>query len=192
MVDTLLKIIDRLISLRAIQTDRRKEIFARVLEPVVSDLHLVHGNYLAIFEEAEREIDNAMQKHVKPREALQVSLNFLKEKRVQYEPVRTNLKAFLHELREMDLQTEERELLYALIWYFPKGELSARSTAASKIFTSLDVMLDEHSDERKYLDDASKVRWLRHELGNTVLDLKDAWSDVCTKFAKLKVTIVGL
>ncbi len=56
MIDVLFGIIDRLLRLKSIQDAKAEQAFDEVFVPTFSDLEAIHGNYLDLYEEVERQL----------------------------------------------------------------------------------------------------------------------------------------
>jgi len=194
MLEAFLKIIDRLITLRNIEQNRRKELFEKILEPVFNDLLLVHGDYLEMFLELERGLSNSHEINNKTSDILERLRNNLKEKRSQFEPVRVKLREFINALNETKLCEEEEYFLYSVVSYFPKGKLIEHFTASTYIISKIDAILDGISDteELEYYDDGMKLSLIENAIRLTINEQKDNWSNACVNFAKLKIKIASL
>ena len=192
MLEAFLEILDRLISLRKIRTDRRKELFGQIIEPVFNELLLVHGDYLAMFQEVHREIEKTLKKPKKHSIGLESLKNTLKEKRIQFEPIRFKLREFAKVLAEQKLQQEEKEFLNAVLQYFPIGTFKIHFSSSTHIVQKIEEYLDGGPANSSEFDDFDKLYYLSKEVQRTIDRHKEAWSDVCVTFAKLKVKIASL
>ncbi|HEV7572083.1 MAG TPA: hypothetical protein VGQ21_11350 [Thermoanaerobaculia bacterium] len=177
MLDALLSIIDRLVKLTEGRIKSRKETFATVLDPTFNDLLLIHGNYIDMFER--RQIFGGIfpDTELEIQRRLQIAKAELREKRREFEPVRQKVRALVSVLAKRELPPEERRFVDAVLRYFPSGDPALPQSAATTILKYLDRAAPEDVD---LLIDA------------TIQRQRDAWSDVCTEYAALKIKIVEL
>ena len=190
MIDALIKIVDRLISLQKIRTDRREKLFNRILEPALNDLLLIHGDYLAMFEEIDQMLlDKRTESKQSAIETLKSATDLLRQRRIQFEPVRVKLRELLSVIENQSLGEEEEEYLHAIVSYFPRGGLRGRrpSSQSAEALTRMELLLEQITEDQ--LDDDPDFAQLITYIRKTLVDQKQAWSDVCVAFAKLKIAI---
>jgi hypothetical protein len=88
MVDLITKLLDRLIQLRTYQIGRTRRIFDQVIDPLMRDLTQIHKDHLEMFEDVRailRDNDVHNEDHATK---LMKAILVLRERRVEYEPVR--------------------------------------------------------------------------------------------------------
>jgi hypothetical protein len=116
------------------------------------------------------------------------AVEYVRERRRVFEPVRTKLRALTSAMDTMSLSTNEKRFVDELVKYFPDGELSETRTSDSQSLL----------DQIEYYSDAKIVDLRDSELadaGSTLPSLIDSlierhryqWSSVCEAYATLKV-----
>ena len=177
MLEALLAIIDRLIKLVEGRLKSRRETFAQVMEPTFNELLLIHGNYISMFEHLQIFRGDVPADSAEVQRRLRHAKAELREKRLEFEPVRQKVKAFANALATKDLPAEERRFIDAVLRYFPSGNTAVPHSAATTVLEYLDRVAPEDLD---LLLDA------------TIQRHRNAWSDVCEEYAVLKVRIAEL
>lgn len=176
MIEALLSIIDRLIELKRGRTIGRTQMFDRLLEPTFNDLLIVHGDYIKMFEQLRvladtRPSASTLEKRVNNAKAQ------LREKRIEFEPVRQKIRTISGQLAKKKLQSEERQFVDAVVRYLPSGEPSLPRSSARTLLLYLDQDLTPAEIDMMLL--------------KTIERHRNAWSDVCIAFASLKVTVAS-
>lgn len=177
MLQALLQIIDRLIRLAEGRLESRKEVFSSVLEPTFNDLLLIHRDYIAMFEQLQvfrgaiPEDDSEIQRR------LQSSKTQLHQRRIEFEPVRQKVRALVATIAHRKLPVEERRFVDAVLRYFPSADPSLPQSAATTVLEYLERAAPAELD---LLIDATLQRH------------RNAWSDVCSEYAALRITIAQL
>jgi hypothetical protein len=145
MIELLLQLIDRLIDLKKYQAERVEKTFKEILDPVFSDLLLVHGDYVRMFEDVQQQliaIPNLDNDDGRKR-LLEVA-ETLRQRRLEFEPVRQKLGAMTRELstdasklsRTMDSK-EAEAFVVSVLEYFPRAELGDQSSRSSALIEAL-------------------------------------------------------
>lgn len=202
LLDAALSIIDRLIALAKGRIEGRKEVLATVLEPVFNDMVQVHMDYMKIISKAGHLIDGTHEileamadparrqtKHHEPSiwNRVRQTREYLTQARTELEPVRIKSRAFLISFAERDLPSEETAFVRSVAIYlgmsnFPNCNLKLpmhRTPATSLI----EVLSEMQQSKTLREDDAiDAVQLLSSRL-------KDEWSDLCLRFAELKITV---
>lgn len=142
MIDTLLKIIDRLLVFREKVRERKQAVFKDLVEPTFSELSEIHNNYLTQFVEAKEMCLN--------NQTLEPTLAFLNFKQMEFAPVRDKLAALATVLKD-SRQIEARGLHDTLSFfesvsdYFPTGDLIIGGGTA---WASLIQVLEAHHSQQ--------------------------------------------
>ena len=192
MIEVLLKILDRLIELRKYKAERLQKTFQDILSPLFNDLLGVHGNYIEMFEEVERQLAAIPDFYSESgRMRLLEIASSLQKRRLEFEPVRVKLIAIARELeptiagpgKEME-PVEARDFVASVLQYFPRAKFVAITTRSSGLLRALrekaaiTPLQIEHSGSS-----------LRHIVEHTIADCRERWSIVCECFAKLQLAV---
>jgi hypothetical protein len=134
MIDAILGIIDRLIKLAETREEQSKAVRAEV-ESVYADLLLVHRDYVRMFEETLGMLPKVSTSGVVPK--LEGAIAHLKQRRTEFEPVRTKLHAMAKVLDQQEstplsgFANEIREYFAGEIIIKTFGPISQGSAALS-------------------------------------------------------------
>jgi len=96
---------------------------------------------------------------------------------LEFEPVRQKIRTITDQLAKQKLPSEEREFVNAVVRYFPSGEPSLPQSSARNLLHYLDQNLTPAEIDMMLL--------------KTIERHRNAWSDVCTAFASLKVAVAS-
>lgn len=195
MLDLLIKLIDRLIQLKGYQTERLQKAFDDILAPTFDDLLKVHQDYLKIFEQVRQELPatNDLETASGRQELLQVAES-LRQKRLEFEPVRSHLSAMIRTLQgsrygahKKLFSGEAQEFLDSVIAYFPEGYLKgARSASrATTLYAAIRSGAESISLPQIEQDGAT----LPMLVDDTIRDCQQHWDTVCERFAALRLAI---
>jgi hypothetical protein len=186
MINTLLSLIDRLIQLSQYKRRRYRVLFNEILQPTFDELLLVHKNYIDMFTEA---------KGLLPREhtqdpseytlLLQRPEQHLRNRRIEFEPVRKKLVELAKSLRDKDLNPDVEVFVHAVLSYFSEWIKGGGSSATSLLDTfeasirkGKEISPDMFNEEWRSIDETIYNLIERH---------KSLWSDICETYAPLKV-----
>jgi hypothetical protein len=175
VIEALLKIIARLIEIKKGRIQSRKQVFDMVLQPTFDDLLAVHGDYIKMFQQlmvfAGDQRPSVLAKRIaKAKEQLQ-------KNRLEFEPIRENIRVVARQLAKRNLPGEETEFVSAVLQYFPSGEPLLPHSSATTLLKFLG---------RDLTGSAIDMLVIR-----TIESHKRRWSDVCTAFASLKIAVAG-
>jgi hypothetical protein len=98
MLAIIISILDKLIKLKEYRDQRVQKVFQQVLEPIFNDLLSVHRDYIKMFEKAKTMLPTPDLSWKEFHRGLSEAADFLKEKRVEFEPARIKLKLMLGEI----------------------------------------------------------------------------------------------
>lgn len=130
MIDSVLKIIDRIIKLVQIREGRLSRRFEEIHKPIMTDFRIVHADYIEIFENTLRILEgkNTSYLHSIPLvsrilspESVRLSraLRYLEEARRKYSSVRGRLYNIPFTISMEQYCREEKEFLSCVFSYFP-------------------------------------------------------------------------
>jgi len=179
MIEALIAIVDRLISLLQGRIAGRKELFDRILEPTFNDLLLVHGDYISLFEAGRQSAFPEDSPPAKDSQEYTVRLEATKavllRSRLVLEPVRTKIRAVADQLLHVSLPPEEKDFVAAVLRYFPTGDPRLSRSHGLNLVTFLEQRPDPFSIDLQF---------------ETILnEIRNQWSSVCIAFGRLKVAI---
>jgi hypothetical protein len=178
MVEALIAVIDRLIQIAQGRIAGRKEMFDRVLEPVFTDLVVIHGDYVKMFETVREMLPPGAPKGSPELDSARTEL---RNRRMEYEPVRRKIEAFAQQLGSARLPAEERAFVVAVIEYFEfttfAGPKVQRISTATRIL--------------EYFDEAEDASAIWSHLWDTTRGLRERWSAVTVSFAAMKIAVAG-
>ena len=101
----------------------------------------------------------------------------LRQRRVEFEPIRQKIGQMARGLAQKKLGPEEKKFVAAVMNYLPSGEPSLPQSAATTVL--------------KYLEGEVTPEEIDMLLLKTLQRHRNAWSDVCTAFAALKVAVAS-
>jgi hypothetical protein len=111
MLDTFLKLIDRLIQLAKLRTDRRKNVFSEIYKPLFAEMEKIHLDYITTFSACLRQIDDeAFIRNI---------IATIDEKRIPLLPAREKVKSYVTAMRPADgHETPELTFAKSIAHYF--------------------------------------------------------------------------
>ena len=181
MIETTLGIIDRLISLAKYREERLKNKYRELVKPIFDDLMLVHLDYLKLFEHVVARIRACTD-----QTQLEDTIEFLRQGRLEFEPVRTKLKALSDHIHSHSSGSpyDFDMFIYSIKRYFRRGSFPATSSRASWIVARLDASAERWkiiSDEISF----EELQALREDVEGGLLELRQDWSGVCETYARM-------
>lgn len=108
MINTYLSIFDRIIKVVGIRGKRRSRLFSELWETTFSELLMVHRDYIEIFENLKNmlsklEADNLDKNSEEYSNKVDEIINYLRQRRIEFEPVREKLIALIDAASVSDL-----------------------------------------------------------------------------------------
>jgi hypothetical protein len=172
--EALVKIADRVIEFARGRIEGRKQLFDRVIEPSFKELLQVHTNYIEMLSQI-KVSGKSMGSDLATAKRVQKAKETLRLKRIQFEPVRQKLAVMGRELAHHKLKADEKAFVEALLRYFPTGEPSVPQSSATAVLS--------------YLNSDLKPEQIDLLVEKTLQRHRNAWSDVCTTYAKLEAAV---
>jgi hypothetical protein len=185
VIDSALKIIDKLTELLKFRHEKRREYFTTILEPMFSDLSVVHANYLKMFQSCSAQLNDEST-------PLRDIGKQLAQQRVEYEAVRIKIESFVVALcRPNKLPDPYQEFLLSVVFSMPDGRLRSpyRASFATGIMWLLEnptgpeftlSLSGENAEPDVELDERANAL---EAVGATSKFLKARWAETCQKFA---------
>jgi DNA-binding winged helix-turn-helix (wHTH) protein len=188
VANELLSVVARFVRGANNASDREREILEAVLEPAFNDLRRIHINYLRVFSDIQKDLPTSMLKS-DPAYAEQVNeaVRRLKDLRVEFAPVRVEIRILATQLRQRALSPAARRFTEALLDYFPNGELRVRSPPRNpdRQETEATMVIGRISHELT-ADSSPSASEL---LAGTVIRLESAWAAACEAYQTLELDI---
>lgn len=97
MIEIVLEIIDRLLSVQKRKSERLQTLFKELVEPIFNDLMNVHTEDLQMLEQARQELLTSVSNQSNFGNTIRELANRLRERQLKFEPVRTKLRAIAEE-----------------------------------------------------------------------------------------------
>ena len=178
MISYFLELIDRLIDLKQVRIEHRRELLDRIVDPAMSALGDVHRDYIRTFESARDLVSQG---------DLDATRDFLRKARLEYEPVRERLKAlseFLANSGEKDLAA----FANGMYFYFEidgSTDLEApRGVIGGGIRSISSVWVEILGDAKSYPDfNPSDYPSL---MDSNIGSLRTKWALLCQDYARIQ------
>jgi hypothetical protein len=188
MIDILLKTLDRIIDLLRIREKRIQKRFDQIWKPTYSDLQSVHADYYSMFAEV-YSIARSGKKKGKDifADRLHKAIEFIKQKRIAFSPIRQKLEALLQ--IQMDekllilLGKEEQHFLSQVTRYIQiKSLADFEGTRSANLQVELERMAR--------MDQTVAERFILEELPKRIEHLGDDWIEVTKSFNALQMALI--
>jgi hypothetical protein len=188
MLNDVLSIIDRLISLRKYRNERFRAKFKELCDPIFHDLLLVHTDYVKMFEGIYVKIRKAFE-----QEPFSQVIEILRERRVELEAVREKLSMLARELStDASKEPAEVQRFFFAVSQYLNLETSllpacTRSTRASILLWRLESIGPDWGTELSW-DEMSE--W-KKAIEDSLSCIREDWSRVCEAYAQLTVSAIS-
>jgi translation elongation factor EF-G len=189
VIDILLKALDRMIELLRIQEKRMQRRFEQIWKPTYSDLQAVHADYYWMFQKVYFMLDQGAREETDDGESdqWQKAIQFVKEQRVGFAPIRQKLVALVELQKDKKLldglSEEERHFLSQVTMYIRIKSLpDIAGTRSADLQVELERMagMDQTVAERLVLTD------LEHRIEH----LGEDWIEVSKSFNNLQLALI--
>jgi hypothetical protein len=142
MIDGLVKITDRLIELVKYREEKCRRVFEKLIEPIFTDLLLIHKNYLEMFETVRSLLPHKKDSKQKRNKKLRRAFDFLSQKRVEFEPTRDKIRAIIRALPGVGQKQNKKEVFVLsvaqyLSWTFKDTARSISSHLVEEIHAAV-------------------------------------------------------
>jgi len=170
MIDTCLSILDRLIKVVAIRGKRRNRLFSELWETTFSELLLVHRDYIEMFEKLKSMLSKLEAEHLDEKSYIYAGkvdeiIDYLRQRRIEFEPVRRKLIALIDALKMSNLDYKSRIFVESLLDYFPIGLARVQpSTSSSEMLTLLEMHRAE-LEQKELIDNEKEIYWIEKSRG---------------------------
>jgi hypothetical protein len=168
MIEVILNIIDRLLSVRKRRLERYKALFEELVEPTFNDLMRVHAEDMDMLEKTRQELLTGVSTQIGFGDVVREMAKELRERQLKFEPVRSKLRAIAKETHSLGLlpsreysdflgyqyalqqyrQTfqgvpeEFTEFAFAVLNYLPDGTIHSRWLRAEEFVNRLSKLAD--------------------------------------------------
>ncbi|MFZ5452556.1 MAG: hypothetical protein ACOZF2_11935 [Thermodesulfobacteriota bacterium] len=195
MIKALLDIIDRLMQLKNIRDKKRRNLLVQVLDPLFNDLMIVHKDYVSMFEDVLHRLPTYgsvypkdMRNESKAR--VKEAFEYLRQKRIEFEPVRTKIRATSNELGSMHFDPYIDDLVKWILLYLPEGTLvDDFNSASQELLKKLQYWKDSPNIDDADFDGVPFRIDVYNFVKHTVDDNRIIWSRVCEAMARLKIDV---
>ncbi len=181
MIDTLLQLLDRVIQLSKYRKSKVRTVFHELVQPLFEELLIVHANYIEMFEEATACLEDYLGPN--SEQTVREVIDRLKQRRIEYEPVRTKLDAMAGAF--FSASSELEQFGTALFYYFPKGYLSynvRHHSTTFRVIEQLELLISKQKEEPLRLCmEALEI------VDVALMAKREQWARVCEQYAKLKI-----
>lgn len=189
MLEALLSVIDRLIQLKEYRNRRFRLVFKEIVEPAFNDLLRVHGDYIRMFQETLALLpDASTDRGAEYNQRVRSALEYLEDKRTEFEPVRDKLRTLAATLSRADLDQDVTAFVGALILYFPSACVPKAESASQDLHGRLRYW-DESSltsaSELATQEDSQQA--IRRFIPLLIDEHRKHWSRVCEHYASLQI-----
>ena len=189
MLDMLLKALDRIIDLLRIREKRMQRRFDQIWKPTYNDLQLVHADYYSMFQTVYSFVSQGIKKEEEggSRECWDKAIQFIKQQRVAFAPIRQKLAA-LRQLEKdeklLDILTEEeRHFLSEVTSYI-------RIKSLPDVVGTRSADLQQELERMAGMDETVAERIVLVELEKRIEHLGEDWIDVSKSFNALQVALI--
>ncbi|GMV25575.1 MAG: hypothetical protein AMXMBFR58_16060 [Phycisphaerae bacterium] len=196
----IMTILDKLMELLKLRSERRHEAFKEYVDPLFVDLATVHKNYLAVFEQ----ILEQLRERPQPADVVR---DLVIDKKREFEALRVQLNSFAQVYKEQSeaglIPSDAREFLQAVLDYF--GATSGYARGYRGRLTDLLAYMDEKYFETNQVGKYKAIAMVykyRTESGNLVGDdfgfklyevmvqVTECWNQVAQRYAECKVKLL--
>ena len=180
MLDSALKVINKLIQLLQIRELRRKERFDKFVQPLFSDLSTIHDNYQKFLGNVVIRLKN------NPKSIVKI-VNSLRKHREDYSHLRHTTRIISKEFAKKFEDDPISEFIFAVSNYFPDGDLKTDPSASTQIlelFSGWDggrELMNQHGETVK-----DPIQYFISTIETHLMLQNYNWKTVCERYAKLK------
>ena len=187
MVETFIKLLDRMIQLLTVRRKRRVRLFTELWQPTFEELRTVHSDYLTMFQSYSTMLKALEWENVESTRLLRLKdiAAQLRDRRIAFEPVRRQLIALIHHSHNIDLDGSSKLFLDALLLYFPTGTNRRLPTEASETLERFEALM-QSVDIRENLLRKESLEELQRYVRGVIICQRRAWEEVCETYAALQ------
>jgi hypothetical protein len=196
----ILKLLDKLIDLLKMRSERRRETLKEYIDPIFVDLTAVHKNYVETFSD----ILEKLRERPQPADVVR---DIISEKKKEFETLRIKIHSFAQvyeeQSKEGKIPTEATEFFQSVLAYFTATSGQARGYRGR--FTDLLEYMDENYFETEQVGKYKAIAMVykyRTESGELVGDdfgfklyevmgqVTECWNQVTQSYAECKVKLI--
>jgi len=201
-VPAILAVLDRVGKLLKRTTTKRKELIDEIVEPIFSEMILIHGDYMKLFERTASMLPTTGGDSQVAQQQLRDAIGYLRESRLELAPIRQKVRHLAEAYSGVKLDLLVDRFTGAVVEYImsPAGVFSRheRNTPALRMLDSLTCRVEEaelafrsSEDEEDYdrtqpdptIADANEMLYL------AVRQQEITWQEICRAYAALKANI---
>lgn len=207
MIDTIVKLSDKIIKLLEINRIRRREILSEILTPIYMDLKEIHRDYL-------KELSLAQMSCSDNIDNLSKHLGGLMVKRLLFEPERETIKSKIKQLNTRKWHPKVKAFLLSVEEYFniysPYQSLTEVysdkrhaiacvecSTGYSTVIHIIQYLLNEYVGERKYVNPFNMIQYLQPPysqvnsiFSSTLKQLREGWDKISYAYSNIQTETI--
>lgn len=207
MIDTIVKLSDKIIKLLEINRIRRREILSEILTPIYMDLKEIHRDYL-------KELTTVQMSCSDNIDNLSKHLNELMMKRLLFEPERETIKTKINQLNTRKWHPKVKAFLLSVEEYFniysPYQSLTEvyrdkrhaiacveGSTGYSTVIHTIQYLLNESAGEKKYVNPFNIVKYsqppysqVNSIFSSTLQQLREGWEKISYAYSNIQTETI--
>lgn len=183
ILESVIKVVDRLTDLLKYRHGRRKELFTAIIEPLFNDLLTMHADYMKMFDDCSQQLSHN-------EVPIQQIAELLRQRRQVYEGLRIKSRAIINSLATADFEPEAKSFLEAAAYHIPDGRLGPiMSTPSgmllSRLYKSSGILIDTPPSavNSRNSDRAA----LRDLVVTTTNETRSRWGSICEEYIRVKM-----
>lgn len=190
MVEGLSKITEKLLVLVKYREEKSRRIFDKFIEPIFTDLLVIHKDYLEMFEGVQAMLPNENDSRKEIHKKLDEAVVYLQQKRTAFEPVRVKLRAIIEMLPENAEKDNKKDAFVRSVANYLRwsNRFQVAGSRASNIATEIRAAALRYSQPRSKLKQVVSAIMAPHAGALTAHDLAAYLSvtldDLRTRFAR--------
>jgi hypothetical protein len=184
MLDTLVKVVEKLIELLKHRREMEEKTFDLVVAPLYTDLMAIHGDYLRLFETCRQNLADRVELSRVAQE--------LRHQRLEREALRDSVVSLVRVFRENERLRPYRDFFDTVTAYMSgyednavHGRISSNSTS---LLSAMETYLAKRGNGLRRTPETPALdpyAWLKSSAETVLEHLRLKWDEVCTEYARL-------